>query len=52
MNRTRGIPISDARSDLFRTTNDRSDRRKEAQVMLNRRWLSRRPAPRFVRHVG
>lgn len=29
-----------------------SDRRKQRQMLLFRRWLSRRPAPRFVRHVG
>jgi len=52
MNRTRGIPISGPRSEVCRATNNRSDRRKDTQMVLTRRWLSRRPAPRFVRHVG
>ncbi len=35
-----------------RPTSHASGRRKKGQMLLFRRWLSRRPAPRFVRHVG
>jgi hypothetical protein len=52
MNRTRGIPISGPQSELCRTGNNRLNRRKDMQMVLTRRWLLRRPAPRFVRHVG